>query len=712
MSKPASEGVGEIRIERPIIKGDEDRLDRRAFVSRLADALIDRDRKRARGVVVGLVGPWGSGKSSVLNLLREELDTRSPRPVVVRFDPWLISGRDDLVVSLMAEIHAALDMDPALKKKAKRFLDAAAPYASVVAKGASIFLPGADGAVDSALDAVRARLGGLKGLLDRKAAVIDALARVSKPVVVLIDEIDRLPDDEIRTIAQLVRAVADFPHVSYVLAYDQQRVEEALSSGGIGDETTRRERGRRYLEKLVHMPLPLPILMPAELADLLDAQVRAVLDQNGVSPGLVETERAKQLRTLLVEGILTTPRDIHRVAGTFRVLLGMVGDEVNTLDTLGFAALHTKFPELADVVRRTPGSFAMTLTDTRSIKLHLALRRERDEELRWAARFGTTSVDPSSKPLLLFLWPDLDPDSLRGSGDIDNSVQDWRPLQTLLRLGLPPGTISGAETRVLLTSSRTEVKELLEQAVADGKILDLIQRASEAYPFLDHPAPEFWFGLAEWVRRPASDWTPELSAKRTVIDIVLGGTIGARNIISQRIRRVPADRGSLARLLSDLVEKRDPHIAPFWLQSHSLGSGLFGQPARDDLVVTQVISGEETLELLRQQASWAPSAFKNSELFLELHNGVILHQLVEIGAWDQACRDRLQQLVETPTGIDQFGLVFFGGGYITGRESLKPLLDVERLTERVKERLAELRAPDDARVPVQAALTKFLERGA
>lgn len=46
--------------------------------------------------------------------------------------------------------------------------------------------------------------------------------------VVLIDELDRIEDGEIRAVAQLVKAVADFPQISYLLTYDRPRVVQAL----------------------------------------------------------------------------------------------------------------------------------------------------------------------------------------------------------------------------------------------------------------------------------------------------------------------------------------------------------------------------------------------------------------------------------------------------------------------------------------------------
>jgi len=80
----------------------------------------------------------------------------------------------------------------------------------------------------------------------------EELAAVNLPIVVLIDEVDRVEDDEIRSIAQLVRSVGDFPGVSYALAYDPKRVIQALG-GAERTDVLRDERGRAYLEKIVQI---------------------------------------------------------------------------------------------------------------------------------------------------------------------------------------------------------------------------------------------------------------------------------------------------------------------------------------------------------------------------------------------------------------------------------------------------------------------------
>lgn len=115
-SAPASDNEASLRDpakaspERPILEASQDALERGRFVERLAGALIGRNTAQATGMVLGLTGSWGSGKSSLLNLLAAHIQEKYPQVVLVRFDPWLISGRNDLIMEFIGELLAALQL--------------------------------------------------------------------------------------------------------------------------------------------------------------------------------------------------------------------------------------------------------------------------------------------------------------------------------------------------------------------------------------------------------------------------------------------------------------------------------------------------------------------------------------------------------------------------------------------------------------------------
>jgi len=73
-----------------------------------------------------------------------------------------------------------------------------------------------------------------------------ALADLDRRMVVIVDDIDRLEVSQVRDVVRLIKLVADFPNITYLLAYDGDRVARALATGDLAE-------GRAYLEKIVQV---------------------------------------------------------------------------------------------------------------------------------------------------------------------------------------------------------------------------------------------------------------------------------------------------------------------------------------------------------------------------------------------------------------------------------------------------------------------------
>jgi predicted KAP-like P-loop ATPase len=128
--------------ERSILSEEEDQLNRGPFVRRLSDALINPDTKTSTGVVIGVTGQWGSGKSSVLNHLFEIIEHRYPNALMVRFDPWLVSGRDDLIAQFFSEFLGTINESPKLRVKLKDVACKISAYAETVVPFVELVAPG------------------------------------------------------------------------------------------------------------------------------------------------------------------------------------------------------------------------------------------------------------------------------------------------------------------------------------------------------------------------------------------------------------------------------------------------------------------------------------------------------------------------------------------------------------------------------------------
>lgn len=93
--------------------GGVDRLERSRFTRYLLDVLVQIDADQ--GAVLGLEGAWGSGKTRVIRQLKTlaQVADETHRPVFIDFNPWMVSGTNDLVVALLGQLSRQLaDRNP------------------------------------------------------------------------------------------------------------------------------------------------------------------------------------------------------------------------------------------------------------------------------------------------------------------------------------------------------------------------------------------------------------------------------------------------------------------------------------------------------------------------------------------------------------------------------------------------------------------------
>lgn len=92
-------------IDIPIRSSDEDMLGRAEVAHDFAKSI--QKLNASDGIVAGVLGSWGSGKSSFINLMREEFDAK-PSLAVIDFNPWMFSGTQQLVDMFFKEIASEL----------------------------------------------------------------------------------------------------------------------------------------------------------------------------------------------------------------------------------------------------------------------------------------------------------------------------------------------------------------------------------------------------------------------------------------------------------------------------------------------------------------------------------------------------------------------------------------------------------------------------
>jgi predicted KAP-like P-loop ATPase len=172
-----------------------------------AVALLNQVREQSESGVLALIGPWGSGKSSVLQMTAQHLkhtasgaDTNAWS--VAELNPWMYSDLESLTLALFSEIRAALPHDSQwseLRRKIGAFGQSISPLGK---------LTGLLGLDSSDMIKIFAdRISGDTSASAAKRTAETALRQAVLPVLVVMDDLDRLTPAELLVVFKLIRLV-------------------------------------------------------------------------------------------------------------------------------------------------------------------------------------------------------------------------------------------------------------------------------------------------------------------------------------------------------------------------------------------------------------------------------------------------------------------------------------------------------------------------
>ena len=331
--------MANLSTDRPSSDPIEDLFGHGPFAENLASSICRYSGND--GLVLALYGPWGSGKSTVLSYVRHFLEQRTEeeQPTIVTFNPWWFSGQDNLARAFLGQMQAVL---PAKSEKFKKLGDLLGDFAEGV--GGLIDLSGMTGGAGS-------KFGKLIGMVTKrkpkdvpalKSEISKVLQDAGKRILIVIDEIDRLTPEETRQLFTVIKALADFPNVIYLLAFDREVASQAI-------EQQSGMPGERYLEKIIQVPFELPPIDRVALRAALFKRLDDVL--RDTSDGLFDHSYWTNVFHSGLDPLFQVPRDIVRFTNTLSVTYPAVRNEVNPVDFIALEALRVFLPNLYDVIR-------------------------------------------------------------------------------------------------------------------------------------------------------------------------------------------------------------------------------------------------------------------------------------------------------------------------------------------------------------------------
>ena len=355
------------KSDKPINGLKQDALKRAGFCTQLAKAIVTYNYQDS--LTIGLLGEWGSGKSSVINMTLDYIKhfvEDEQQPVIIYFNPWNYSEQFTLIQHFFDSLSNGLKKNKV--KKIKEIGEYIRAYSNILRPAK--YIPGAGQIIDVGLDAIE-----MMGKIEKKQVKRDfeelkeqlnkLLTKVDKKILIVIDDIDRLSSTEIKQVFQLVKKLADFPNTIYLLSFSVDIVVKSLKDMQF-------DNGYEYLKKIIQLPFNIPAANTEDIEQYLFTGLDEILEKHEKN---FDKDYWAIVYTKSIKYYFKTLRDVNRFLNVFRFKMEALKGEVNSVDLIAITIVEVFTPNLFYYMQRDKEKFA---EDEINKSLFLGVQKNRE----------------------------------------------------------------------------------------------------------------------------------------------------------------------------------------------------------------------------------------------------------------------------------------------------------------------------------------------
>lgn len=455
--------------DKPITKEKDEKLNRLNFIKNLSFAINHYDNKEC--LVIGLLGEWGSGKTSILNLAMNQINENRE---IFRYNPWIFSEENDLILNFFIElleiikkiesknendhelVETTKELSENITQYLKKFFNKSTISGNItLLHGISI---GGSFTPNWEEKSLEESLGDLKEKINQGLKILD------KKIIIIIDDIDRLSDNEVKQIFKLVKTVADFKNTIYILSFDKNMILNSLNK-------VQSYSSEKYLEKIIPIQIEVPEIDRTKLQKYFEDELIETLTTNEIEMNYEDFITI----SFNLRPFISNIRDINRFNNHLIFYLPFLKQEVNISNYLMILALQLFEDEIYNEIKNNKRFFAGTNSSSDRNERE-TINKNLNEIIAKNKKLGKDEI----KNILFNLFPKL------STGYGSSWLKSWREdlrichpdyFDKYFTLTIPENEISQRELNILFNFDNYEsILDYVMELNKIGKSRELLEK--------------------------------------------------------------------------------------------------------------------------------------------------------------------------------------------------------------------------------------------
>lgn len=361
------------------------------------EALIEYVELTDTPITIALQGEWGSGKTSLMNLLRYNLCDKDSAPYLpIWINTWQYSLMKTPGQAIMSILEGIINQIGTLNPSKQKWAESKRKIGGIFKKMATVGTKiaagtvGIDGGlVDELLEGGEEAQSDIVRLKEEISDLIDQIMKEhpsKRGFIFYIDDLDRIDPPVAVEILELLKNIFDLEHCVFILAIDYDVVIKGLKPK-FGELTEQNEREfRSFFDKIIQLPFSMPVASYNVDTFLVDALKKI---EFFTEEELSDTSLAENLSEITCLSVGTNPRSLKRLTNTL-ALISIINkkqkgsdasvDKLNKLINYALVCMQIAYPYIYNQLGEDPDFKSWNEKTASRLKLR-PLKEEEKERL-------------------------------------------------------------------------------------------------------------------------------------------------------------------------------------------------------------------------------------------------------------------------------------------------------------------------------------------